>query len=183
MGTHTIHMDLSVKSVRNAIKELKKYEDDLTYKCQLLAEKLADRGIETAKMNTGNFGHYIKFSKEITSNENECTVIIVAEDVRKIISQWKSGDQIKKAEVSPLLMVEFGSGFKAQNPNNLPGVGQGTFPGQTHAFDKEGWYWIDLDGNLNHSYGITPKMPMYHAAMKMRNDIKTIAKEVFGNGK
>ena len=55
MGTHTIHMDLSVKSVRNAIKELKKYEDDLTYKCQLLAEKLADRGIETAKMMHCNY--------------------------------------------------------------------------------------------------------------------------------
>ena len=91
MGTHTIHMDLSVKSVRNAIKELKKYEDDLTYKCQLLAEKLADRGIETAKMNTGNFGHYIKFSKEITSNENECTVIIVrCPENYQSMEKWRS---------------------------------------------------------------------------------------------
>ena len=62
----------------------------------------------------------------------------------------------------------------------VEGVGQGTFPNQTHAFDTEGWYWIDLEGNLNHSYGITAKMPMYKASQKIITDCSRIAKEIFG---
>ena len=76
-------------------------------------------------------------------------------------------------------MIEFGSGFKANNPKDIPGVGQGTFPNQTHAFDKEGWYWVDLDGKLNHSYGISPEMPMYKASLEVIKEVRTVVKEVF----
>ena len=62
-------------------------------------------------------------------------------------------------------MIEFGSGLRAQNPKNIPGVGTGTFPGQTHASDPNGWWYMDLEGNWNHSYGITPQMPMYKASI------------------
>ena len=108
-----------------------------------------------------------------------CKVIMLASENGKIISSWKTKDGIKTAEVSPLLMAEFGSGRGAENPMKVEGVGQGTFPNQTHAFDMEGWYWIDLEGNLNHSYGITAKMPMYKARNIIIEKVTTIAKEVF----
>lgn len=177
----TISMNcLSQSSIQNAIKQLRAYQDSLTYKCQMVAQKLDEKGIEVAKNNVGNFGHYILFSKKTESVKFGCQEIIFAEDLKKIISQWKTKDgEIHKAEVSPLLMVEFGSGFKANNPKDIPGVGQGTFPNQTHAFDKEGWYWVDLDGKLNHSYGISPEMPMYKASLEIIREVEKAVKEVF----
>ena len=77
-------------------------------------------------------------------------------------------------------MTEFGSGWGAENPMKIPGVGQGTFPGQTHAFDKEGWYWLDENDNLNYSRGITAKMPMYKASIRIQEIAIKKAKEIFG---
>lgn len=104
----------------------------------------------------------------------------MAFDRAKITSVWKTKEGLKSAEVSPLLMAEFGSGQYAQNPNNIVGVGQGTFPGQKHAFDEEGWYWVGLDDKLYHSYGIDPSMPMYEASQALFETAVRVAREVFG---
>ena len=105
---------------------------------------------------------------------------MLASENGKIISTWKSYGEIKSAEVSPLSMAEFGSGWGAENPIQIPDVGQGTFPGQAHAFDKEGWYWTDEDDNLNYSRGITAKMPMYKASIRIQEIAIKKAKEIFG---
>ena len=43
----TISMNcLSQSSIQNAIKQLRAYQDSLTYKCQMVAQKLAEKGIE-----------------------------------------------------------------------------------------------------------------------------------------
>lgn len=175
-----INITLSEDSIQNALNKLKQYKQDILKKCEQLVSELADDGIEVGKNNTGNFGHYIIFSKQIEPNNNGCTAIIVATETGQIISQWQTSDGIKTADVSPLLMAEFGSGWRAQPHFDDDRGGQGTFPGQTHAFDSEGWYWRDLEGNLHHSYGITPTMPMYKAYSHMEQNIISKAKEVFG---
>ena len=40
----------SDKSIQNAIKALRDYENSLTYKCRLLAERLAENGVEIARV-------------------------------------------------------------------------------------------------------------------------------------
>lgn len=40
----------SDKSIQNAIKALRDYENSLTYKCRLLAERLAEKGVEVARI-------------------------------------------------------------------------------------------------------------------------------------
>lgn len=172
--------DLSVSSIRQLQQDLEQYNKDLVNRCQEFVRRLAESGIEVAKQNTGNFGHYIVFSVKTEPNDSGCKGVLLATETGKIISQWQTKDGIKSADVSPLLMVEFGSGWRAENPMDVPGVGQGTFPGQTHAFDKEGWYWTDIDGNLHHSYGITPQTPMYKASLEMQNRIIEVAQDVFG---
>lgn len=171
---------LSVSEIRKAQKDLEQYKKDLVSKCQEFVRRLAESGIEVAEHNTGNFGHYIVFSVKTEPNRDGCKGVLLATETGKIVSQWKTSDGIKSADVSPLLMVEFGSGWRAENPMNVPGVGQGTFPDQTHAFDKEGWYWTDLNGELHHSYGIAPQTPMYKASLEMQNQIIKIAQDVFG---
>ena len=180
MGQRRIKIRLSESSVRNAINELNQYKEEIQSKAQEYVNRLSEIGIQTAKGNVGNFGRYIVFSKEIDPNKYGCKAIILASENGKIVSKWQTKDGIKSADVSPLLMAEFGSGHRAQNPENVPGVGQGTFPGQEHAEDPSGWYWKELDGNLHHSYGVTPTMPMYKALVEMETNAMKIAKEVFG---
>lgn len=181
MAKKTLTATLSVSSIKNLQKELEKYKADLVKKCDEFVRRLTNEGIEVAKHNTGNYGHYIAFSVKTEPNKDGCKGFLLATETGKIKSVWKTKDGMKTADVSPLLMVEFGSGWRAKNPNGVPDVGQGTFPGQSHAFDKEGWYWVDEDDKLHHSYGVTPKMPMYLASLKMQEKVIEIAKEVFEN--
>ena len=180
MGKHKITMNLSEESVRNAIKELNQYKSDVLRKTQEYVSRLSELGIQTSKNNAGNFGRSITFSKELKPNKYGCKAIVLATQTGTIVSKWQTNDGIKSADVSPLLMAEFGSGHRAENPMNVPGVGQGTFPDQTHAFDEDGWYWRDLDGELHHSKGVTPSMPMYKAFVEMELSAIRIAREVFG---
>ncbi len=175
----TITMTLSQSSIQNAIKELRQYQNDLNRKCEIFCQRLAELGILKAKENTGNFRKYISFTYEVKDRTKGCKAVMVATNTGIIHSEWQTKDGVKSADVSPILMCEFGSGLKAENPKGIPGVGTGTFPGQTHAEDPNGWYWMDLDGEWHHSYGVTPKMPMYHASIEMILNIQKIAREVF----
>lgn len=179
MAKRKFTTDLSVSGIKALQKQLQDYQKDLVQKCEEFVSRLAESGIEVAKHNTGNFGHYITFSVKTEPNKDGCKAILLATETGKIVSSWQTKDGIKTADVSPLLMVEFGSGWRAENPMDVPGVGQGTFPNQSHAYDRNGWWWTDLDGKLHHSYGITPQMPMYNASLEMNRKIWETAKDVF----
>lgn len=166
-------------SVRNLIKELERYRDELDTKCEIFVSRLAEVGIQTAKENAGEYGTYIVFRKELEPLQYGCKAIIYAYDKEKIIREWKYQGGTKTAEVSPILMAEFGSGWKAKVLDKVSGVGQGTFPGQTHAFDPHGWWWETPDGERHHSMGEAPTFPMYSASLAMLFDMDRIAKEVF----
>ena len=45
-----ITINLSQKSIQDAISQIKAYQNELTYKCKLLAEKLAEKGVEIARL-------------------------------------------------------------------------------------------------------------------------------------
>lgn len=174
-----IKADLSVSGIMELQKQLEDYKKHLARKAELFIAELANVGIQVAKSNAGGFGKYIIFSMRTEPKIDGCKVIFYARDSASIISEWKTKDGIKTAEVSPLLMAEFGSGFKAENPMGIEDVGQGTFPNQKHAFDSGGWYWIDTNDVLHHSSGIAPTQPMYKASKAIRLNVQRIAKEVF----
>lgn len=181
MAKRRFKSDLSVDGIEALKNQLLAYKQSLNDKCQLFIQRLGEEGIIVAEQNVGGFGKYITFSTNITSSDiNGCKGVMVATNTGIITSQWLTQDGEKSADVSPLLMVEFGSGLRAKNPKNIPGVGTGSFPGQTHASDPSGWWYKDLDGVWNHSYGITPKMPMYKASVEMHKKINKVAREVFG---
>lgn len=183
MAKRVFKTDLSVKGIEQLKRELLNYKE-VTLK-NLLREyvtELAQEGITVGQQNVGGFGKYITFSIQADITKDGCKALMVATETEKIISSWQTADGIKTAEVSPLLMAEFGSGWCAENPTNVPGVGQGTFPSETaqqNAFKEEGWYWMDLDGTWKHSRGIEAKLPMYKASRKMEEIARKKAKEVF----
>ena len=181
MAKRVFKSDLSVKGIEQLKKDLLDYKNNtLPNLLKQYVEALAKEGISVGEQNVGGFGKYITFSIQTEVSKDGCKALLLASENGKIISSWKSYGEIKTAEVSPLLMAEFGSGWGAENPMQIPDVGQGTFPGQTHAFDKEGWYWIDEDDNLNYSKGITAKMPMYKASIRIQEIAIKKAKEIFG---
>ena len=168
-------------NAKNTIKALEKYKSSLTAKCQEFVSRLIDEGISVAKGVTNEYTPYIKFEKQLEPNEAGCTGLMIATDGQKIVRRWYYKRGIREEEVSPLLMAEFGSGWLAKVPYEIVGVGQGTFPGQKHAFDKDGWSWTTLDGVTHHSRGEAPQPVMYEAIVEMQNKINEIGTEVFGN--
>lgn len=176
-----IKCDLSISGLRDLQRQLENYKKDLTTKCELFAYELAKLGIEVATSNSGNYGKYIIFSMRTEPQKDGCKVIFYAKDKQTIKAEWKTSDGIKTADVSPLLMAEFGSGVRAQNPLDIPGVGRGTFnPSSPNAWKDEGWYWIDTEDKLHHSIGVYPSQPMFNASQIIRNNVMRVAKEVFG---
>ena len=176
--TTTISIDLSsVKSIRNAKKQLERYRKELNKKCEKVVKRLAEIGIKTAKLNCGEYGNVITFSKEVAGSNTGATGRIVA--VGRPVIRVRGNTTF---EVDPLLMAEFGSGWEARVLDNVGGVGQGTFPSQTHAFDPNGWWYTDENGVSHHSYGETPTHPMHSAMMAIIFEVNGVLREVFGNG-
>lgn len=175
-----ISFGLSVREVQNAIKELRQYQSDLNRKCEELCRRLTQEGILIAQAHIGSSGFrkYIHLGSEITPQQAGCKAILYMEDTTKIKSEWQTKEGVQSVEVSPALMLEFGSGLKAENPARVEGVGTGTFPGGKHG-NEPGWYYMDLEGNWHYSTGITPKMPMYYTGKELREKVAEIAKEVF----
>ena len=171
---------LSVTEVNKAIQEIKTYQNGLNRKCEELCRRLTSEGIQIAKTHIGSsgFGKYIHLGSEITPQQAGCKAIFYMEDTAKIKSEWQTLEGVKSAEVSPMLMLEFGSGQKAENPANISGVGTSTFPSGKHG-NEPGWYYMDLEGNWHYSIGISPKMPMYYASRELREKVLEIAREVF----
>lgn len=183
----TYKTDLSVAGVQNLKKEILNYKNTiLPSLINQFVNELSNIGIQTAYNNLGqlndlgNVSGLVLFYKTSFPVTDGYKAILYAKDQAVVKQFWLSGGSVKSADVSPLLMYEFGSGYKAKNPKSLPGVGQGTFPGQTHAFDKEGWYWQDLNGKWHHSNGISPTQPMFKAWQSMELSIKAVSKSVFG---
>lgn len=177
-----IRLRLNTNSINKAIDDLKEYKLSLRRKSEEFVGRLLDEGIKVAYQHVpSEYSGYIEFTKEITGGQ-QVVGVLTGKDTKPFISTWivKGGE--KSVEVSGILMAEFGSGWLANVMWDVTGVGQGTFPGQTHAFDTQGWFWTDTEGVKHHSRGTNPTYPMYSAEMAMLRNIDSIAREVFGSG-
>lgn len=178
MAKKTLKADLSISSIRNLQKELEKYRDSLTYKTRLLAEKLAEIGIKVAEAKIGEspLGKYVTIKTDITEEKTGCKAILIA-----------TGETFEHEGYAPfnsLLAIEFGAGIRYNSEENPKapdlGFGVGTFPDQTHAFDKNGWwFWSEEKQAWIRSYGVKATMPMYQASIEIQQNIVKVAKEAF----
>lgn len=71
-----------------------------------------------------------------------------------------------------LFGVEFGAGIAynwgvGNTDYSAMGMGVGTWPGQTHAYDFEGWTYFK-DEEFHHTYGTPATMPMHRTIMDTR---------------
>ena len=166
------------KSLQEAIRQIEQYRDELPRKAQQLCQRLSEMGKQTAltSINQSEYGNMVTLKVNIEPSKIGCKAMIIGTG-RTITDQ-------KGRSFNLLYGIEFGSGI-TYNPTDNPlasefGMGIGSFPGQTHAFDKGGWAYLDKNGYWHHSYGIKATMPFYKAMREIRQNISKVEKEVFG---
>lgn len=176
MSNRVFKGDLSTEGIQGIIDQLNHYADvDLPHLVDVFVRRLAELGIEVAGYSVySTFRPCIDFYYEWKSlGVGE----LVGQDNTLVHRIWytKGGAVKGEADISPLLMSEYGAG-----PYALDGH-RGTFPNQTHANQSE-WFWYDASGTKHSSeedYTIVPTQPMYRALREMMNKATKIAKEVF----
>ena len=106
-----ITINLSQKSIQDAISKIKAYQNDLTYKCQLLAEKLSEKGVEIARVQIADLDAV--FTSELLSSiHSEYEGITKGGGVWAVV-----------AGTDHALMVELGTGIVGKQspyPGKLP---------------------------------------------------------------
>lgn len=178
MKRKKISVDLfSQKSIQDAIKQIEDYRDDLPKKCQEICRRLSEEGVRVADVaiNSVPIGKTITLTTDINPSKMGCKAIMKMSGRE---TRTEDGRTFFTA-----LAIEFGAGIRYNSTSNPKakefGMGVGTFPDQTHAFDPNGWYYLDSNGEWKHSYGVQASMPMYHAFSEMTKSVDKIVKEVF----
>ena len=174
-----IKEDLSVKGIESIKRQLLQYKDSLSIKCEKIVSRLLQSGVAVsqARINESPLGKYVTVTTNISADKMGCKGILLAKGAVK--------EQEGYEPFSVLLAIEFGAGAHYNpTPNPLSaemGYGVGTFPGQVHAFQSEGWmYWDDKSQEWRHTYGVKATMPLYNADMEIIQNVVKEAKEVFG---
>ncbi len=170
-----ITITLSQKSIQNAISQIKAYQNDLTYKCQLLAEKLSEKGVEIAQTYIASLD--ATFTYELNSS---------------IHAEYKGsvkggGIWAVVAGTDHAMFVEFGTGIvgkRSPYPGNLPeGVDWQYASGKTIrqlADGRYGWFYQDDNGEWWFTEGMPSRPFMYYTAIQLQDIVVETAKEVFG---
>ncbi len=151
---------LSDQNIRNAIKEVRKYQRWVEDKEAELRLRLASVGATVAS---------IQFSRAIYSGTNDVSVRV--DNTGSVAVIYAEGESVA--------FIEFGSGDKHGHGHPQAGefgFGPGTYPSDKgHWNNPKGWWY----GNSQHTYGNPPAMAMYQAVQAMTEQITMIAKEVF----
>lgn len=163
-----------ISGLDDAIDLLEKIANNLESYASEIVRRLAEMGYDVA---------YQIMSGHIYSGETISSLSVVENDATHFTLMASS---------VALLFFEFGAGVNGGGHPQAGqfGFGPGTYPGQTHALDPNGWYYptddpalivaYTKDGQgLGHSYGNPPHMPFYNASQKMKQDLITVAREVF----
>lgn len=163
-----ITMNLSPSNVDAAIRELQTYEKDLKEKCAAYGQALKQFGLTKLKVH---------LLPHIDSGETIGSITAI---------DASSGNTVRFrlcVTSEAILFLEFGAGIKYSSATHPKagefGYGPGTYPGKGHWNDPNGWWYQDEDGNWHHSYGQAASQPVYLTSLEMREQIVTLAKQVF----
>lgn len=163
-----IKVKLNHKDLQKTITQLENYRDKFLQRVQLVAERLAELGLDIAmaKLLAIGIGTYDGDSFYVEKVDDYHYKVVV--------------------ESTEILFLEFGTGITysgTRHPQSDEfGYGAGTYPGLGHWDDPNGWWYRDQrTGRYTHTYGNPPLMPMYDTAKDLRGNIELIVKEVFRN--
>ncbi|VYT08902.1 Uncharacterised protein [uncultured Clostridium sp.] len=167
-----ISISLSQKSIQNAISEVRKYQRELIDKNELFVRRLAELGIPVIDQNIA--------VAQGDSDKNHNTYI-------KINSFGSYSEAKLVVEGSELLYIEFGSGIHYNGSAGTSPHPKGEEFGYTIGSygkgqgSKDFWFYYADTGEAVMSHGTQSTMPVYKASMEIIQNIRRIAREVFGS--
>lgn len=166
MAKKTLTCDLSVKSIKQLQSDLEKYKTEITYKCQLLAERLAERGVQIARLKIAEYD-------AIYTGELLASINYEYGGVVKNGSTW-----IIYTDCPWAKFVEFGTGLIGKNsPHPDTSIVGWKYDVNDHG--ESGWYYFK-DGEWHWTKGMPSRPFMYETDMQLIQEVTKVAKEVFG---
>lgn len=163
----TISFGLNTSDIDRAIGEVRKYQSDLTYKCQKLAERLAKEGVAIARVKVAEFDAIC--SSELLSSiraeyagsvPNGATWLVVTD------CGWSA-------------YVEFGTGVIGMNSPH-PNTSLANWKYDVNEHGDMGWYYFK-DGAWHWTKGMPSRPFMYQTGADLRTKVESIAREVFAS--
>lgn len=156
------NIDLSTQGIKELQDGLKEYKQWLKEKSDELCKRLVDMGAVKASLY---------FSRAIYTGPEDHEISVLPVD----------GGYKVRADGETVLFVEFGAGLIGYGHPDAQRLGPGTYPGEGHWNDPNGW-WIPREKNNGHSlhtYGNPPNMPMYNTVKELEQELERVVKEVF----
>lgn len=154
-------------SIQRAAQEIRNYSKWVQNKTEELAKRLSEYGLRRVQVG------YAAALYDVDKTQRDVTLTV---------EERGNGQYAIVAYGFDVLLLEFGSGVKYGSGHPLDGefgMGQGTFPGQTHVPNPGYWWYKGEDGKSYFSVGNAPSMVMYLTGMELRNELIRIAREVF----
>lgn len=161
MAHRKIVVEMSPKSIMDAVKMLKAYEIWVNKKIDELMVRLAAVGLETAR---------VYFQQGATDgNEAPETWVEQIENGFKIIANGKD-----------VFFIEFGAGDAAGNHPDAANAPIDTSPGSYSKINTGEYAKYQSWHHKGVKYTeLQPQMPMYNAMREIERNVQKIAKEVF----
>lgn len=158
-----IELDMSVRSVDKALKQIAQYKKDLADKCERFIEELAIVGQRVASG---------AFAKGATEDADDAYVFI-----QKTQDGW-----VINAIGKDVVFIEFGAGALTDIMHPMAdALGVKVYPGSWSEEDKQLFtqkgYWYYNGKLLDH---ITPRRGMLEAETAIRQEAENIARRIFG---
>lgn len=179
-------VEFNLDEIDNMLNFINQYMNKVIESADVIAKRLVDIGVETAKANVipeyaSNVFFTVEEDRKQTKDITRVKYTISGQDI-PIFQEWINGSgHVDGYEISPLLLSEFGSGWLSDVKfDGMQGiVGQGTMPNSKgHAFDQMGWGWYDLNGQYHRSIGVRPTYPIYKARMAMLDKSQDVIDQV-----
>lgn len=161
MAHRKVVVEMSPKSIMDAVKMLKAYEIWVNKKIDELMVRLAAVGLETAR---------VYFQQGATDgNETPETLVEPIENGFKIIANGKD-----------VFFIEFGAGDAAGNHPDAANAPVDTSPGSYSKINTGEYAKYQSWHHKGVKYTeLQPQMPMYYAMREIERNVQKIAKEVF----
>lgn len=167
-----IGISLSSKSIQNALKEIEAYKKQFIDRNELFVRRLAELGVPVIDQNIA--------AAHGDSDKNHNTYI-------KINSFGSYSEAKLVVEGSDLLYIEFGAGIRYNGSAGTSPHPKGEEFGYTIGSYGKGkgkndfWFYYADTGEAVMSHGTEATMPVYRASQEIIQNIRRIAREVFGS--
>lgn len=170
MAKRNITIELSQKSIQDAIKQIEAYKNTLNVKVREFVRRLAEAGIPVIEQNMNTEGdssteHNVYVDLNSFGSYSRATLVLQGRDI---------------------LFIEFGAGVHYNGAVGSSAYEKGAELGYTIGSYGKGhgaedyWWYVDDSGAPRMSHGTKASMPMYKADMEIIKRFKAIAVEVFG---